>query len=339
MHSHRVCRWLQPVRVSLYVEYTAGRLCLGEGCCVCLEGPLLLSLLLIAALASFDVVVGLVLDGTGLGRGEAVLLSERSPHSGPPDEGFAHVAGLHELLASLGSIMSTIASCSSSGSASSNIWLHAAHISCQLMTHHLAARQLPGMWTMGTMPRHYHSQPSKMAGQLTGYLAPPDGGECLAAKVRVTPDGWLSIIDIVIIACFTGDDGQPAKNARNASSMYYKRLCSEYDEAKTLSLSFKFPRRWQQDTPVTGCRGISPEASPQKRPACTTRKCPLCVETSDFLGEGSRWLQPVRIHQAMACFRFHRLRAPQMGTWLERGLGWLQPVRMYTSRHALDSIV
>ena len=95
-----------------------------------------------------------------------------------------------------------------------------------------------------------------MAGQLTRYLAQPNGAESLPVQVRVTPDGQLSVIDIVIIACFTGDDGIPTKSARKNASEYFKRLCLNNEEASTLCGSFRFPGRGQQDTPVTGRKGI-----------------------------------------------------------------------------------
>ena len=95
-----------------------------------------------------------------------------------------------------------------------------------------------------------------MADQLTRYLAQPDGADSLPAKVRVNADGQVSIIDVVAIACFTDDSGQLTKNAAPHARTYYGRLRKEFPEVDTVCVSFKFPGRGQQDTPVAGRNGM-----------------------------------------------------------------------------------
>ena len=72
----------------------------------------------------------------------------------------------------------------------------------------------------------------------------------------MTPDGRLSVIDVVIIACFTGDDGVPTKSARKNASEYFKRLCLDNQEVSTKVDTFKFLGPGQRDTPVAGRNGV-----------------------------------------------------------------------------------
>lgn len=98
-----------------------------------------------------------------------------------------------------------------------------------------------------------------MAGQLTRYLTQPDGAGDLPGKVRVNAAGEASVIDIMMIVCFTGDDGKLVPTARTSAGSYWKRLSSSKEhggEVKAFAKAFKFPGRGQQDTPVTGRNGM-----------------------------------------------------------------------------------
>ncbi|KAL0040252.1 hypothetical protein WJX77_001521 [Trebouxia sp. C0004] len=56
--------------------------------------------------------------------------------------------------------------------------------------------------------------------------------------------------------CFTKDDGSLTNSARSNALTYYRRLQSEHQELTTACVSYKFPGRGQQETPVAGKNGI-----------------------------------------------------------------------------------
>lgn len=66
----------------------------------------------------------------------------------------------------------------------------------------------------------------------------------------------VSVNDIIKIICFTDDKGQLVPNARQHSVTYYNRLVSDHKDVNTLCIQYKFKGRGQQETPVTGGRGI-----------------------------------------------------------------------------------
>lgn len=79
----------------------------------------------------------------------------------------------------------------------------------------------------------------------------------LTGRIRVTPDGkMVSVTDVIKVVCFTDADGNPTPNARQHSTTYYERLCSDHEDVNTLCVRYKFSGRGQRETPVAGRKGV-----------------------------------------------------------------------------------
>lgn len=75
-------------------------------------------------------------------------------------------------------------------------------------------------------------------------------------NIRVTPDGQVSIIDVIMVVCFTNDSNQLSANARSNGTTYLNRLRRENPEVDTFCVSFMFAGRGQQPTLVAGRSGV-----------------------------------------------------------------------------------
>ena len=94
---------------------------------------------------------------------------------------------------------------------------------------------------------------NNMEGAMVRTLA--ESGE-LPQTVRVNDRGQISVVDVVMNVCFTKEDGLLTNSARSNALTYYRRLQSEHQELTTTCVSYKFPGRGQQETPVAGKNGI-----------------------------------------------------------------------------------
>lgn len=78
----------------------------------------------------------------------------------------------------------------------------------------------------------------------------------LPQNVRVNDRGQISVVDVIMNVCFTKEDDSLTNLARSNALTYYRRLQSEHQELTTACVSYKFPGRGQQETPVAGKNGI-----------------------------------------------------------------------------------
>eukprot|EP00899_Mesostigma_viride_P027927 jgi/Mesvir1/8319/Mv12584-RA.1 len=91
------------------------------------------------------------------------------------------------------------------------------------------------------------------------YLQPSrevPGDDPFANKMRVTPDGMISKVDVVKVVCFMNPDGTFTDNANTNASQYLSRVKRDFPEDDTGCVIWKFPGARQRDTPVTDRAGI-----------------------------------------------------------------------------------
>lgn len=91
------------------------------------------------------------------------------------------------------------------------------------------------------------------------YLRPSrdvPGEDPFANKIRVTPDGKISVIDVIKVTMFMDHNGSFVANAATQASGALVRLYKAYPEVEASSFNFKFPGSGQRDTPVTDRQGI-----------------------------------------------------------------------------------
>ena len=79
-----------------------------------------------------------------------------------------------------------------------------------------------------------------------------NGSGELPYGVRINAKGEISVLDVMLNACFTEDNGSLTSSARSNALTYCKRLLSEHGELNTNCVNYKFPGRGQQETPVAG---------------------------------------------------------------------------------------
>ena len=69
-------------------------------------------------------------------------------------------------------------------------------------------------------------------------------------------DGQVSIVDVIMVVCFTSESNQLGANARSNATTYLTRIRREHPEVDTFCVSFKFDGRGQQPTLVAGRSGV-----------------------------------------------------------------------------------
>eukprot|EP00899_Mesostigma_viride_P015649 jgi/Mesvir1/24085/Mv10807-RA.1 len=100
-----------------------------------------------------------------------------------------------------------------------------------------------------------------MSTAIIKYLQPstplPEGAnDPFANKIRVTPDGRISVIDAISSICFMDADGIFAKKASSNASEYLSRLEKVHSEISVVCDHFRFAGQGQRDTPVASRQGI-----------------------------------------------------------------------------------
>eukprot|EP00899_Mesostigma_viride_P005595 jgi/Mesvir1/15036/Mv14688-RA.1 len=77
-----------------------------------------------------------------------------------------------------------------------------------------------------------------------------------AGKIRVTPDGKISVIDAIKCMIFMKPDGSFTTNSFRHASEAFKKLCSAHEEVYDGIVHFRFTGQGQRETPVTDRQGI-----------------------------------------------------------------------------------
>ena len=88
---------------------------------------------------------------------------------------------------------------------------------------------------------------------LSRYINPNND---LPMNIRVTPHGQVSVVDVMMVVCFTSDSNQLSCNARSNATTYLTRIRREHPKVDTFCVGFKFVGRGQQPTLVAGRSGV-----------------------------------------------------------------------------------